>query len=162
MRLINFLLIGLLLAAFSPARAEDAPPMVESARSELLLYAMSLIGVNYKPGGLSPQTGMDCSGFVRHVYGEAAGMQLPRDARAISKRGEEIGQPELRPGDLVFFNTMKRAFSHVGIYLGENRFIHASSSKSGGVMISDMGERYWSQRYNGARRLVNARLAAAN
>jgi cell wall-associated NlpC family hydrolase len=90
------------------------------------------------------------------VFQEAAGITLPRSANAISRLGQKIGVEELRPGDLVFFNTLRRAFSHVGIYLGNNQFIHASSSRTGDVMISDLRDQYWSKRYDGARRLETA------
>jgi len=90
----------------------------------------------------------------RYVFSNVAGLQLPRSADEISKTGESIDEQDLRPGDLVFFHTMKRAFSHVGIYLGEHRFIHAASSQTGSIMISDMKEEYWSQRFEGARRLL--------
>lgn len=123
---------------------------------DLALYALSLNGTVYKYGGRDPETGLDCSGFVGHVFREAGGVTLPHSASAISQIGKKIGVQELKPGDLVFFNTLRRAFSHVGIYLGNNQFIHASSSRSGDVMISDMTERYWSKRFNGARRVETA------
>lgn len=168
MRIILFLLVNLYLAAFHPAYADDAGndhvsahAAVNSERADLLFYAVSLIGTAYKYGGNSPQTGMDCSGFVRYVFSNVAGLQLPRSASEISKTGESVDEQDLRPGDLVFFDTMKRAFSHVGIYLGDHRFIHAPSSQSGNVMISDMQEKYWSQRFEGARRLINSPLTGA-
>jgi len=161
MRLIILLLVNLLFVTFPTAWADDVvkndAPMFSKAneglRAELLLYAMSLIGTGYKLGGQSFDTGMDCSGFVRHVYSVATGTLLPHNALAISRAGMKIHRTELQLGDLVFFNTMKRTFSHVGIYLGDNRFVHASSSKSDSVMVSDMGERYWAKRFNGARRI---------
>ena len=114
--------------------------------------AMNLIGVNYKRGGTSPETGFDCSGFVGHVFREGMGLILPRTSREISKEGEAVKKSELQPGDLVFFNTMRRTFSHVGIYLGEGQFIH--SPRSGGkVRIESMREAYWAKRYEGARRV---------
>ncbi|MBY0341686.1 MAG: C40 family peptidase [Rhodocyclaceae bacterium] len=114
--------------------------------------AMGLIGVSYKRGGTSPETGFDCSGFVGHVFREGMGLILPRTSREISKEGEAIKKSELQPGDLVFFNTMRRTFSHVGIYLGEGQFIH--SPRAGGkVRIESMREAYWAKRYEGARRV---------
>lgn len=162
MRLIIIILVNLLFVTFPTAWADDAvkndAPMVSKAdeglRAEVFLYAMSLIGTGYKLGGQSFDTGMDCSGFVRHVYSIATGILLPHNALAISQAGMKIHRAELQLGDLVFFNTMKRTFSHVGIYLGDNRFVHASSSKSDSVMVSDMGERYWAKRFNGARRIL--------
>lgn len=114
--------------------------------------ALELLGIRYKRGGTSPETGFDCSGFVRYVFGESLGLSLPHSAAAISKDGERVEKKELQPGDLVFFNTMRRAFSHVGIYLGNNMFVHAPRP-GGRVRIEDMGDSYWSRRYNGARRI---------
>jgi len=164
MRLIIILLVNLLLVTFHSAWADDVVksdvPILstaeEGSRADILLYAMSLIGTSYKLGGQSFDTGMDCSGFVRHVYSIATGILLPHNALAISRTGEKIHRVELQLGDLVFFNTLKRTFSHVGIYLGDNRFVHASSSKSDSVMVSDMGERYWAKRFNGARRILQS------
>jgi cell wall-associated NlpC family hydrolase len=119
---------------------------------EILINALSLTGVKYKYGGKSPETGFDCSGFVRYVFQEAANLTLPHGARAISQLGHAIPVEQLQPGDLVFFNTLKSAFSHVGIYLGDGRFIHAPSS-GGGIHVVDMNESYWAKRFNGARRL---------
>ncbi|MFN6961833.1 MAG: C40 family peptidase [Rhodocyclaceae bacterium] len=114
--------------------------------------ALDFIGLRYKRGGSSPETGFDCSGFVRYVYNETLGLVLPHNAKAIAQQGELVEKAELQPGDLVFFNTMRRAFSHVGIYLGDNLFIHAPRSGAR-VRIEDMTDRYWSRRYNGARRI---------
>jgi cell wall-associated NlpC family hydrolase len=114
--------------------------------------ALELLGIRYKRGGSSPETGFDCSGFVAHVYNTSLGLMLPHNARAISKAGERVEKSELLPGDLVFFNTMRRAFSHVGIYLGNNQFIHAPRSGAR-VRIEDMTDRYWKRRFDGARRV---------
>lgn len=114
--------------------------------------ALEYLGIRYKWGGEDPETGFDCSGFVRHVFNESLGLLLPHNARAMSKEGEKVDKAELKPGDLVFFNTMRRAFSHVGIYLGNNLFIHAPH-KGAKVRIEDMSDRYWGRRYNGARRI---------
>ena len=127
---------------------------------EVIQSATSLTGVQYKYGGKSPETGFDCSGFVRYVFQQATNLTLPHGARAISQLGQSIPIEQLRPGDLVFFNTLKTAFSHVGIYLGDGRFIHAPSS-GGGIKVVDMSERYWANRFNGARRLpVSAQTPA--
>lgn len=114
--------------------------------------ALDFIGIRYKRGGSTPETGFDCSGFVKYLYDETLGLVLPHNAKAISQSGEKVDKNELRPGDLVFFNTMRRAFSHVGIYLGDNKFIHAPRAGAR-VRIEDMNARYWSRRYNGARRI---------
>lgn len=134
--------------------AFSADDSASTSTQDLLLYALSLNGTRYKFGGRSADAGFDCSGFVGHVFQKTAGLLLPSTAQGISKDGRQISKAQLRPGDLVFFNTLRRAFSHVGIYLGDNRFIHASSSASGDVMISDMSQAYWASRFNGARRLA--------
>jgi len=116
---------------------------------------MEYLGIRYKRGGTSPETGFDCSGFVSYVFNETLGLELPHNAKAISKEGEKVEKKQLMPGDLVFFNTMRRAFSHVGIYLGNNLFIHAPRTGKK-VRIEDMSERYWSRRFNGARRVQSS------
>lgn len=132
-----------------------APPVhADMQADEISMYAVSLVGSPYRLGGTSPETGLDCSGFVSHVFREAAGVALPRDSRAISEAAQPLAREELRPGDLVFFNTLNRAFSHVGIYLGGDRFVHASSSRTGSVMVSSLTDRYWRERFDGARRVA--------
>jgi cell wall-associated NlpC family hydrolase len=127
--------------------------------SELVLRAMTLLGINYKFGGNTPETGFDCSGFVRYVFKEAFGVTLPRRAEEISQKGQRIGVEQLVPGDLVFFNTLKRTFSHVGIYIGNNQFVHAPSS-GGGVRVENIDKSYWQTRFDGARRLLTGEAAA--
>jgi cell wall-associated NlpC family hydrolase len=124
----------------------------QSKAQEILINALSLTGIKYKYGGNNPETGFDCSGFVRYVFSQAANLTLPPTARAISQIGKTVKKDELQPGDLVFFNTLKSAFSHVGIYVGDNKFIHAPSSGSA-VRIENMQTGYWAKRYNGAQRL---------
>ena len=141
------MLLSVLLLWVLPAYA-DSPP------DDVPLYAVSLVGSPYRLGGTSPETGVDCSGFVGHVFKQAAGVLLPRDSRAMSEAAQPLAQNELRPGDLVFFNTLNRAYSHVGIYLGDDRFVHASSSRTGSVMVSNLNDRYWRERFDGARRVV--------
>jgi cell wall-associated NlpC family hydrolase len=131
--------------------ATEEAGMFAQAR-EFALSALGFIGVRYKWGGSSPDTGFDCSGLIRYVYAQITGQTLPGNAQEISRVGEAVDQSELRPGDLVFFNTLRRPFSHVGIYLGDSRFVHAPS-RGGAVEIVDMRQRYWKSRYNGARRL---------
>ncbi|MBP9713540.1 MAG: C40 family peptidase [Sterolibacterium sp.] len=114
-------------------------------------HALGLIGIRYRRGGSSPETGFDCSGFVDHVF-KSIGAILPRTSREMSHSGEKVLKDDLQPGDLVFFNTMRRAFSHVGIYLGNHQFVHSPAS-GGEVRIDDMREKYWGKRYNGARRI---------
>jgi cell wall-associated NlpC family hydrolase len=145
------------------ARAdEQAQPEVKPAvstlqnwthrASELVMRAMGLLGIHYKYGGSSPDTGMDCSGLVRYVFKESWGFELPRTSAEISKLGERVEPKDLQPGDLVFYNTLRRGFSHVGIYLGGNRFIH-SPARGGEVRIESMDLSYWKKRFNGARRI---------
>jgi cell wall-associated NlpC family hydrolase len=129
----------------------DEASWPERAR-EVLFNALSLTGVRYKYGGKSPESGFDCSGFVRYVYQQTGNLSLPHSARAISQLGKTIPKSELEPGDLVFFNTLRSTFSHVGIYLGNNRFIHSPSS-GGGVRVENMQSSYWEKRFNGAQRI---------
>jgi cell wall-associated NlpC family hydrolase len=120
--------------------------------SELAMRAMGLIGIRYKYGGTAPENGLDCSGLVRYLFKEVWGKELPRTSEEISRVGEKIDTHELQPGDLVFYNTLRRGFSHVGVYLGDNKFIHAPSG-GGQVRIESMDMSYWKNRFNGARRI---------
>jgi cell wall-associated NlpC family hydrolase len=120
---------------------------------ELTSYAQSLIGAPYKYGGTSPNTGFDCSGFVDHVFQHTADVLLPHSAQQISRHGLPVKSSQLREGDLVFYDTNNQAYSHVGIYLGNDRFIHAPSS-GGSVRIEDMTLDYWKKHYNGSRRIT--------
>lgn len=124
----------------------------QARAQEILMNALSLTGIKYTYGGNSPETGFDCSGFVRYVFQQATNLTLPHGARAISQLGQSISMDQLQPGDLVFFNTLKSAFSHVGIYVGDKRFIHAPSS-GGNIHIVNMEDAYWAKRYSGARRI---------
>lgn len=123
-----------------------------SHASQLAMQAVSTLGIHYKYGGNSPENGLDCSGLVRYVFKEALGKDLPRTSAEISHVGQRVDPHELRPGDLVFYNTLRRGFSHVGIYLGDNKFIH-SPSAGGRVRIESMDLSYWKRRFNGARRI---------
>ena len=125
--------------------------------SELVMQAMGLLGVPYKRGGTSEEKGFDCSGFVRYMYEKSVGLVLPRRAEDQAKATEEISRSELKPGDLVFFNTLKRTFSHVGIYVGDGKFIHAPRPGKA-VRVDDMREAYWQKRFNGARRVQADKL----
>lgn len=120
--------------------------------STLVSKAVDFLGTRYQRGGNNVEQGLDCSGLVRLVFKDALNVTLPRTAAEISRSGEKIEQSELQPGDLVFYNTLKRGFSHVGIYLGDNKFIH-SPSKGGQVRIESMDVAYWKKRFNGARRI---------
>ena len=128
---------------------------VGAQASDLVVNAMGYLGVPYRRGGTGIQ-GFDCSGFVQAMYENSLGLVLPHNAKAQAAATDKIDKTELQPGDLVFFNTLRRAFSHVGIYVGEGKFIH--SPRSGGeVRIEDMRDSYWNKRFNGARR-VNPEL----
>lgn len=127
---------------------------ITSSASDLVMQAMTMIGTHYKWGGDSPETGLDCSGLVRYVFKEAWGTSLPRTSVEISRVGTKIDPDELQPGDLVFYNTLRRGFSHVGIYLGDNKFIHAPS-RGKQVRIDSMDLSYWKKRFNGARRILS-------
>lgn len=133
---------------------------VSSKASELVVNAIGFLGVPYKRGGNTVETGFDCSGFVRSMYEQTVGLILPRRAEQQAAVTQNIDKSELKPGDLVFFNTMRRAFSHVGIYVGEGRFIH--SPKPGAeVRVESMSVDYWARRFDGARR-VQASAPPAN
>lgn len=118
----------------------------------LITQAMGLLGVPYKRGGTNEASGFDCSGFVRHLYEKSVGRLLPHRAEEQARSTEVIDRNELQPGDLVFFNTMKRAFSHVGIYVGDGKFIHSPRTGKA-VKVEDMRSAYWQKRFNGARRV---------
>ncbi|MGQ0710178.1 MAG: C40 family peptidase [Rhodoferax sp.] len=133
-------------------RIGDAGLRLEARASDLVVNAMGFLGVPYKRGGTSADTGFDCSGFVRAIYEQTVGLVLPRTADQQAASTEKINRNELQPGDLVFFNTLRRAFSHVGIYIGNGKFIH--SPRAGAeVRVEDMGLSYWSKRFDGARRV---------
>ncbi len=144
------------IAGISPVLAQPAAaPLPAQQAADLLIHALSMIGVKYKWGGSSVENGFDCSGFVRHVFQEATGLDLPRNSAGISKLGDTVDPASLVPGDLVFFNTLRRRFSHVAIYIGEGRFVHAPR-RGKSVEIADMNDSYWKKRFNGAKRLLQA------
>jgi cell wall-associated NlpC family hydrolase len=147
------LLFILLFSACSSLKNDVRAPDSSTEARNLASYARSLLGTPYKYGGNSPDTGFDCSGFVDHVFHHTLGIKLPRSSYEISHVGQAISTGNLRTGDLVFFNTLHRKFSHVGIYLGGDRFIHAPSS-SGRVRTENMREAYWKTHYDGARRIA--------
>ena len=133
-------------------RISEAGNQMQNQASELVVGAMAFLGVPYRRGGNSADSGFDCSGFVKAIYEQSIGLVLPRSAAQQAAATQTIDKSELRPGDLVFFNTMRQAFSHVGIYVGNGKFIH--SPKPGAeVRVEDMGLAYWTRRYDGARRV---------
>jgi len=140
----------------SPApQASAVPAAVWHGAQDLAIYALGLIGVDYRFGGTTPERGLDCSGLVRYVFQQVTGVMLPRTSQEISRLGQKIPVAELMPGDLVFFHTRRLQFSHVGIYLGEDRFIHAPR-QGGEVEIVTLSKGYWQKHFDGARRLVGA------
>jgi cell wall-associated NlpC family hydrolase len=132
--------------------SETVVQHVAERTTDLISTAVGLLGIPYLRGGNSAESGFDCSGFVRHIYKETIGLVLPRSADQQAHATQKIDKSELKPGDLVFFNTMKRTFSHVGIYLGEGKFIH-SPRTGASVRIEDMRIPYWNVRFDGARRV---------
>ena len=140
----------------SPFERRDSAEIAPHPRvADLLLAAIGLVGVPYRLGGNDIDNGFDCSGFTRHLYQAHLDVTLPRRSHDQAEASGFIDVPpyELQPGDLVFFNTLNRRNSHVGIYVGEGRFIHAPRTGAQ-VRLEAIGARYWLQRFDGARRLV--------
>jgi len=135
--------------------AQQGVRRARDAASDLVLSAMHFLDLAYRRGGTSVEDGFDCSGFVRHVFQTSTGLLLPRrsDEQARADSVVPISRDELRPGDLVFFNTLRRAFSHVGIYVGDGKFIHSPRTGSS-IRIEDMRKAYWTARFDGARRVA--------
>jgi cell wall-associated NlpC family hydrolase len=151
---------GLLLAVL--AACTSAPPTPEKPSEptraeysekgqEVAIFALGLIDTGYRFGGKNPEAGLDCSGMVSYIYGKSAGVQLLGSARDMARKGRSIERTGLRPGDLVFFNTRNAPFSHVGIYIGDDRFVHAPST-NGRVRIDPLSASYYAKRYEAARR----------
>lgn len=124
----------------------------EGDAREVVMYALGLLDVNYQFGGSNPEAGLDCSGMASFIYKNALGIKLPHNAAEIAKRTREIRVEQLRAGDLVFFNTMNRSYSHMGIYLGDGKFIHAPRTNST-VRVERLDNQYFSARFDGARTL---------
>ena len=157
----RFLVDKGLIAASSEGADYSVVGRLRDRASDMVITAMNFLGVPYKRGGNSADHGFDCSGFTRHVFELSLGRVLPRraDEQAQTAGLVSVQRNELKPGDLVFFNTLRRTFSHVGIYVGEGKFIH--SPRAGGeVRVEDMGASYWSKRFTGARRAETADAAA--
>jgi cell wall-associated NlpC family hydrolase len=150
-------LFALLLSACGSVPTTPSRNYVAVAQSDkahdIVVYALGLIDANYRYGGRNPEAGLDCSGMVSHIYEQVTGVRLPHNAARIAQLTRPIARAELRPGDLVFFNTLNRSHSHVGIYVGEGRFVHAPSASSGKVQIARLDDSYFSSRYEGARTL---------
>jgi cell wall-associated NlpC family hydrolase len=145
------------IAAEQNRKSEEQQSFFErytNAAQDVILQGLKLVGVRYRFGGNDEDSGLDCSGFVQLVFKDSIGALLPRTALEMSEVGEKVGSNELKPGDLVFFNTMRRTFSHVGIYLGDNHFLHAPRTGAE-VRVENMDNSYWMKRYNGARRILD-------
>jgi cell wall-associated NlpC family hydrolase len=148
-------------APFAEAPRTGFVGQVRDRAADLVVSAMNFLGVPYRRGGNSDD-GFDCSGFTRHIFEASLGLVLPRrvDEQAGARGLHSVKRDQLQPGDLVFFNTLRRTFSHVGIYVGEGKFIH--SPRTGGqVRLEDMRQAYWSKRFTGARRAETLGTVAA-
>lgn len=179
LRLLAVMLAGVMVfAQAAPEKnVQDARPKVEASEDpiakyaspgedavgDLLLQAMSLLGVAYRFGGNSPVSGLDCSGFVRYVFQKSLKVNLPRTAAEMAHIGKAVDKSELVAGDLVFFNTRGFAYSHVGMYMGNGKFIHAPRTGRN-VEVVNLNQSYWQSRWNGARRINrnNANVQAAD
>jgi hypothetical protein len=141
----------------APAIPPSLPHIVDHSvgEEEISIQAMSLVGVPYRWGGNTPQSGFDCSGLVRYVVGRAAEVELPRTTAEMSSRGVSVEPDEVAPGDLIFFNTTGRAHSHVGIYIGKLRFVSAPST-GGTVRLDYLSNPYWARHFDGIRRVASA------
>lgn len=140
---------GAYAAKRSPVAYQDS-----AKRNDVVMYAFGLISVDYRFGGANPESGLDCSGMVSYIYQNSLGLKLPHNAARIAQLGRDIHPSELRPGDLVFFNTQNRPYSHVGIYIGDDRFIHAPRT-NGKIEVSSLKNRYFAQRFEAARTFFN-------
>jgi cell wall-associated NlpC family hydrolase len=126
----------------------------DRARDEVVIFALGLIDTGYRFGGKNPEAGLDCSGMVSYVFSHAAGIHLTGSAANIARKGHLVSPDEMRPGDLVFFNTLHRSHSHVGIYIGDGRFIHAPSSR-GRVRTDRLSNKWFARRFEEARSYLN-------
>ena len=134
----------------TPLPAAALPLPVKEKGLDVALYALGLIDTGYRYGGKNPEAGLDCSGMVSHVFGEAVGIKLKGTAAEIAKKGRPIDFGQLRPGDLVFFNTLSKPYSHVGIYIGGGRFVHAPKT-NGKVRAESLERGYFATRFEAAR-----------
>lgn len=144
-------LAGTPAPAAKPAPATEPVARTGGLRHLLADFAMTLRDIRYRRGGKAPETGFDCSGFVRYVYKHAVGKELPANSASQYLVGTKVERGEMRTGDLVFFRIKGKRVSHVGIYLGEGRFIHAPSSGKR-ISVSELSEAYWAKRFVGAKR----------
>ena len=134
------------------AATESATAAPRTGLRKLLAdFAVTLRDIRYRRGGREPSTGFDCSGFVRYVYQHTLGKELPGDSASQFLAGAKVDRDDMKTGDLVFFRIRGKRVSHVGIYLGEGRFIHSPSSGKR-VSVSELSESYWAKRFVGAKR----------
>ena len=138
--------------------ALDPVTAIAAAQHPLTSQALTHLGIRYRYGGDAPDEGFDCSGLIYYSAQTSLGLKLPRRSADLARVGVKVDRQELAVGDLVFFNTLGRRYSHVGIYLGNELFVHAPSS-GGKVRVENMTKRYWAKRYNGARRIDPIMLA---
>jgi cell wall-associated NlpC family hydrolase len=161
-RLCCCLAILVLVGCATTPRPPDVPSKEAQVRGNIAAYALSLLNAPYVWGGSDLETGFDCSGFVAHVYRKAADIHLRGNAAAMSKAGRSVSNADVLTGDLVFFNTKGKSASHVGIYVGDNKFVHASNPRTG-VRVDRLDNKYYAARFEGAKTVLptNGLLAVA-
>ncbi|MBH2020685.1 C40 family peptidase [Polaromonas sp.] len=147
--------LALLAATGCATRPAPGPRSLKSAQagSDIALFALSLLDMPYVSGGHGPATGFDCSGLVSHVYLQAAGIRLQGSAASMAKAMRPVNPADLLAGDLVFFNTLGYSFSHVGIYVGDGRFVHASNPRTG-VRTDRLDSKYYAARFEAAKTVL--------
>ena len=153
---LTLMALTLLVSACASLRLPSLPNFNEDVSAGLEDYsiaAIGLVGVPYTYGGNTPKGGFDCSGLIRYVYQKVGRINIPRTTQEMGRYGQSLGNLAPAPGDLVFFNTQGDAYSHVGIYVGQGRFVHAPST-GGTVRLEKITSNYWSSRYTEARRVA--------
>ena len=156
---LGLVCVGLITACSSTPVSRPAGPAARTpapynpVRNDLALFALSLLDTPYKWGGRGPATGFDCSGLVAHIYREGGGIAVKGSSAELGRKSRPIDRSALLPGDLVFFNTLGARHSHVGVYVGSGRFVHASNPRTG-VRVDHLSNRYYAQRFEGAHSLL--------
>lgn len=160
-RFLALLMLALGAVAHAAPERDEAPAARheqkltepgEEMMGDLMLQAMSLMGIAYRFGGNNPNQGFDCSGFIRYIFQKSVGINLPRTASEQAQTGRPIARSDIQPGDVLFFNTRGFAYSHNALYLGNGKFIHAPRTGKN-IEIANLSSSYWSSRFNGARRM---------